>query len=132
MSKLKMLMKEYVDLKNEIDEKKALIMPLNDRLKELGNSIGDHLNIEEGEEASESVSFPNIGSVVKRRHIGANVVDWEKFQKFCTENGAEFTLRKQLNLSGVRELHKLVMQGDIDTPDSIEFNVFDKVYVRRK
>jgi len=132
MSELKVLMKEFVDLKHDIEQKKAMIVPLADRLKELSHLIGDHLAIEDGEETSESVSFPKIGSVVKKRHISANVTDWEKFQKFCTDNGAEFAMRKQLNLSGVRELHRLMMQGDLDDTDSVEFGVFDKVYIRRK
>ena len=132
MSKLKVLMKEFVDLKHDIEQKKALLVPLTDRLKEISDSIGDHLAIEDGEESSESVSFPNIGSVVKKRHVSANVTDWERFQKFCTDNGAEFALRKQLNLTGIRELHRLIMQGDLDDTDSVEFGVFDKVYIRRK
>ena len=133
MSKeLKGLMKEFVDLKHDIEQKKALLVPLTDRLKELSDLIGDNLIIDDGEESSESVSFPNIGSVVKKRHISANVTDWEKFQKYCTKNGAEFTLRKQLNLGGIKELHRLIMQGDLEDTDSIEFGVFDKVYIRRK
>ncbi len=132
MSELKELLKEFVEVKDVVEKNKIKMEPYVDRMKKLSASIAGHLQVEDGEESSESISFPNIASVVKKRHIKADVVDWEKFQKFCTDNGAEFAMRKQLNLAGVRELHKMIMQGDLDDTDSVEFGVFDKVYIRRK
>ena len=41
-------------------------------------------------------------------------------------------MRKQLNMQGVQELHRLIMEGEVPMPSSAEFSTFDKITIRKR
>ena len=128
----KSLLKIWKELKSDMEEIDILVSTHKEILKEITDEIGNHLSIDEGHEKSETISVPDIATTWKTRNIGVKVNDFERFQKFCSDFGCSFVMRKQVNLSGAKELHEMIMSGDIPDTDSIEFYTFDKVTIRKK
>ena len=78
------------------------------------------------------IIFVNTAWVYKTKSVGVKVNDYDSFQRFCIRNGLEFALRKQVNLTGVREMYKMIMEGDLPEPKSADFYTFDKVTIRKR
>tara|TARA_R100000234_G_scaffold118807_1_gene100093 strand:+ start:627 stop:1091 length:465 start_codon:yes stop_codon:yes gene_type:complete len=120
------------EIKDEIDQKEALSKPFKDELKRVNEEITKDLSIAEDEEKSEIVSVDGAGTCWKERVVTMKVSDYQAFQKFCTRNDVEFVLRRQLNLGGVQEIHRMVMEGQLPMPKSAEFDSFEKLTIRKK
>ena len=120
------------EIKDEIEQTEARAKPFKDELKQVSEQITKDLSIEEGEEKSEIVSVDGAGTCWKERVVSMKINDFQAFQNFCTRNDVEFVLRRQLNLGGIQELHRLVMEGQLPTPKSAQFGSFEKITIRKK
>ena len=129
---VKTLLALWRECKDKVDMIELEIKPFKQRMKEVQEKIAEHLSIEDGEEKSETISVPNTAWVYKTKSVGVKVNDYDSFQRFCIRNGLEFALRKQVNLTGVREMYKMIMEGDLPEPKSAEFYTFDKVTIRKR
>ncbi len=129
---VKTLLALWRECKDKVDMIELEIKPFKQRMKEIQDKIAEHLSIEDGEEKSETISVPNTAWVYKTKSVGVKVNDYDSFQRFCIRNGLEFALRKQVNLTGVREMYKMIMEGDLPEPKSADFYTFDKVTIRKR
>lgn len=129
---VKSLLALWRDCKDKVDMVELEVAPYKKRMKEIQDRVADHLSIEEGEEKSETISVPNTAWVYKTKSVGVKVEDYDSFQRFCIRNGLEFALRKQVNLTGIKEMYKMIMSGDLPEPKSAEFYTFDKVTIRKR
>jgi hypothetical protein len=129
---VKSLLALWRDCKDKVDVVELEVAPYKKRMKEIQDRVADHLSIEEGEEKSETISVPNTAWVYKTKSVGVKVEDYDSFQRFCIRNGLEFALRKQVNLTGIKEIYKMIMSGDLPEPKSAEFYTFDKVTIRKR
>tara|TARA_X000001382_G_scaffold130446_1_gene125332 strand:+ start:857 stop:1312 length:456 start_codon:yes stop_codon:yes gene_type:complete len=129
---VKSLLALWRDCKDKVDMVELEVAPYKKRMKEIQDRVADHLSIEEGEEKSETISVPNTAWVYKSKSVGVKVEDYDSFQRFCIRNGLEFALRKQVNLTGIKEMYKMIMSGDLPEPKSAEFYTFDKVTIRKR
>ncbi len=129
---IKSLLALWRECKDKVDMIELETKPLKQRMKEIQDNIAEHLSIEEGEEKSETISVPNTAWVYKTKSVGVKVDDYDSFQRFCVRNGLEFALRKQVNLTGIKEMYKMIMSGDLPEPKSAEFYTFDKVTIRKR
>ena len=115
-----------------IDEVDVYVKPYKEKLKEISDAIQANLSIEDGEEKSESISVDGAAVAWKNKVVTVKVLDYKGFQNYCTRNNVEFVMRRQVNLGGAKELFALVNSGDIPTPQSAEFQTFDKLTIRKK
>jgi hypothetical protein len=129
---VKTLLALWRECKDKVDMIELEVKPFKQRMKEIQDKIAGHLSIEEGEEKSETISVPNSALVYKTKAVGVKVDDYDGFQRFCIRNGLEFALRKQVNLSGIKEMYRMIMEGDLPEPKSAEFYTFDKVTIRKR
>ena len=129
---VKTLLALWRECKDKVDMIELEVKPFKERMKEIQDRIAEHLSIEDGEEKSETISVPNTAWVYKTKPVGVKVNDYDSFQRFCIRNGLEFALRKQVNLTGVREIYKMIMEGDLPEPKSADFYTFDKVTIRKR
>ena len=129
---VKTLLALWRECKDKVDMIELEIKPFKQRMKEVQEKIAEHLSIEDGEEKSETISVPNTAWVYKTKSVGVKVNDYDSFQRFCIRNGLEFALRKQVNLTGVREMYRMIMEGDLPDPKSADFYTFDKVTIRKR
>ena len=129
---VKTLLALWRECKDKVDMIELEVKPFKERMKEIQDRIAEHLSIEDGEEKSETISVPNTAWVYKTKSVGVKVNDYDSFQRFCIRNGLEFALRKQVNLTGVREIYKMIMEGDLPEPKSADFYTFDKVTIRKR
>lgn len=128
----KALLALWRECKDKLDAIDLASKPMRDRLKQIQSEIGGHLSVEEGCEKSETISVPNTAWVNKTRTVGVKVSDFDGFQRFCMRNNLEFVLKKQVNLTGVKEMYKMIMEGDLPEPKSAEFYTFDKITIRKR
>ena len=119
-------------IKDEIEELERIVKPFKDRLKEVAESIQYDLSIEDGDDKSETISVDGGATAWKNRVITLKVSDYSALQKYLTRNNLEFVMRKQLNMQGVQELHRLIMEGEVPMPSSAEFSTFDKITIRKR
>tara|TARA_R110002020_G_scaffold72318_11_gene186209 strand:- start:1094 stop:1582 length:489 start_codon:yes stop_codon:yes gene_type:complete len=129
---VKTLLALWRECKDKVDMVELEVKPFKQRMKEIQDKIAEHLSIEDGEEKSETISVPNTAWVYKTKSVGVKVNDYDSFQRFCIRNGLEFALRKQVNLTGVREMYRMIMEGDLPEPKSADFYTFDKVTIRKR
>lgn len=129
---IKKLLALWRECKDKVDMIELETKPFKQRMKEIQDKIAEHLTIEDGEEKSETISVPNSALVYKTKQVGVKVNDYDSFQRFCIRNGLEFALRKQVNLTGVKEMYRMIMGGDLPEPKSAEFYTFDKVTIRKR
>ena len=118
-------------IKDEIEELERIVKPFKNRLKEVAESIQYDLSIEDGDDKSETISVDGGATAWKNRVITLKVSDYSALQKYLTRNNLEFVMRKQLNMQGVQELHRLIMEGEVPMPSSAEFSTFDKITIRK-
>lgn len=119
-------------IKDEIEELERIVKPFKNRLKEVAESIQYDLSIEDGDDKSETISVDGGATAWKNRVITLKVSDYSALQKYLTRNNLEFVMRKQLNMQGVQELHRLIMEGEVPMPSSAEFSTFDKITIRKR
>ena len=130
--KLKEKIIYWRESKDQIEQVEAQARPFKDELKRVNEEITKDLSIDEEEEKSEIVSVDGAGTCWKERVVTMKVMDFQAFQKYCTRNEVEFVLRKQLNLGGIQEIHRMVMEGQLPMPKSAEFDSFEKLTIRKK
>ena len=129
---IKSLLALWRECKDKVDMVELELKPFKGRMKEIQDRIAEHLSIEDGEEKSETVSVPNTAWVYKTKSVGVKVEDYDSFQRYCIRNGLEFALRKQVNLTGVKEMYRMIMEGEIHEHKSSDFYTFDKVTIRKR
>lgn len=130
--KPKDLLSFWRDLKDVIEEGEMKLKPYKDRMKEVSDAIQAQLSIDDEATKSETISLDGCATAYKTKEIGAQVTDYESFQNFCTRNNTEFVMRKQLNLGGIKELYRMIMEGDIPMPKSVNFTTFEKITIRKR
>lgn len=128
----KALLALWRECKDKLDAIELASKPIKARLHQIQSEIGEHLSVEEGYLQSETISVPNAAWVNKTRTVGVKVNDFDGFQRFCMRNNLEFVLKKQVNLAGVKEMYKMIMEGDLPEPKSAEFYTFDKITIRKR
>jgi Zn-dependent M32 family carboxypeptidase len=119
-------------LKDKVEAIEQESKPYKDKIKSLEKEISNNLSIEEGAVKSESIALDGCAVVWKNKVITMSVSDWQSLQNYLTRNDCEFVMRKQLNQGGVKELHRMVMEGELPMPKSAEFTTFDKITIRKK
>ena len=119
-------------IKDIIEEQERITKPFKDRLKEVAESVQYDLSIEDGDNKSETISVDGGATAWKNRVITLKVSDYSALQKYLARNNLEFVMRKQLNMQGVQELHRLIMEGEVPMPSSAEFSTFDKITIRKR
>ena len=120
------------EVKDQIDQIEAQAKPFKDELKRGNEEITKDLSISEDEEKSEIVSVDGAATCWKEKVVTMKIIDFQAFQKYCTRNEVEFVLRRQLNLGGIQEVHRMVMEGQLPMPKSAEFDSFEKITIRKK
>ena len=130
--KPKDLLSYWRSLKDVIDDGDMRLKPYKDRMKEVAAEIQSKLSIDDDANKSETISLDGCATAYKTREIGAQVTDFEAFQNFCTRNNTEFVMRKQLNLGGIKELYRMIMEGDVPMPKSVNFTTFEKITIRKR
>ena len=129
---LKQQLMVWRSLKDEVEKIEREAKPYKDRMKSLEALISKNISIDEGDTKSESVSVDGCATVWKNTVVSMRVDDWQQLQNYLTRNDCEFVMRKQLNQAGVSELHRLVMEGELPTPESAEFTSYEKLTIRKK
>ena len=119
-------------IKDIIEEQERITKPFKDRLKEVAESVQYDLSIEDGDNKSETISVDGGATAWKNRVITLKFSAYSALQKYLTRNNLEFVMRKQLNMQGVQELHRLIMEGEVPMPSSAEFSTFDKITIRKR
>lgn len=129
---LKQKLSMWRKLKDVVEEFEREAKPYKDKLKSLADSVQHDLTIDDGENRSETISVNGSATAWKDRVISLKVEDYSSLQNYLTRNNLEFVMRKQLNMQGVQELHRLVMEGEIPMPKSAEFTTYEKVTIRKR
>ena len=90
-----------------------------------------NLTIADGQDKSETISFPGVGAVSKKKQIVVKVTDWNAFQAYLIRNKMGGVIRHQANLAPTAELYQLIMAGELPMPKSAEFDFIEKLSFRK-
>jgi hypothetical protein len=116
----------------EIEEfSKRELEPYLKKKAEVESYFYQNLTIADGQEKSETISFPGVGAVSKKKQVVVKVKDWDSFQAYLIRNKMGGVIRHQANLAPTAELYQLIMSGELPMPKSAEFDFIEKLSFRK-